>query len=135
MNYWIVKTEPETYSFQDLMKDKKTRWDGVRNYTARNNLRAMKVGDVVVIYESVGPKAAVGLAKVAKGAYQDPQTKEDWSAVDLAPTKSLKKAVTLADMKADKILRNTKLVKQSRLSVAPLTAEEFHQIIKLSDAT
>ena len=135
MNHWILKTEPETYSFEDLIKDKKTIWDGVRNFQARNNLRAMKTGDIVVIYESVGPKAAVGLAKVVKTAYQDPKTKEDWSAVDLAPSKKLKRPVSLSEMKADKILRETKLVRQSRLSVCPMTSGEFERLIKLSEET
>ena len=135
MNHWILKTEPETYSFEDLIKDKKTIWDGVRNFQARNNLRAMKTGDIVVIYESVGPKAAVGLAKVVKTAYQDPKTKEDWSAVDLAPSKKLKRPVSLSEMKADKILRETKLVRQSRLSVCPMTSGEFERLIKLAEET
>ena len=95
----------------------------------------MKTGDIVVIYESVGPKAAVGLAKVVKTAYQDPKTKEDWSAVDLAPSKKLKRPVSLSEMKADKILRETKLVRQSRLSVCPMTSGEFERLIKLSEET
>jgi predicted RNA-binding protein with PUA-like domain len=130
MNYWILKTEPETYSFQDLLKDKKTTWDGVRNYQARNNIRAMKEGDLAVIYESVGPKAAVGVAKIASEPYKEKKTTEDWSVVDIAPLKSFVNPVTLSDMKADKALKEMKLVRQSRLSVSPLTAEEFKTLVK-----
>jgi len=132
MQYWILKTEPTTYSFQDLMRDKKTVWDGVRNFQARNNLRAMKEGDLAVVYESVGPKAAVGVAKIVAEAYQDPKTKENWSAVDIAPVKALKTAVTLDDMKADKILKNMSLVKQSRLSVCPITKEQYERLIEVA---
>jgi predicted RNA-binding protein with PUA-like domain len=134
MRYWILKTEPETYSFQDLMGDKKTSWDGVRNYQARNNLRAMDVGDICVIYESGGPKAAVGLAKIIKKAYKDPKSEEDWVAVDLAPLEPFARTVTLAEMKADKVLKNMVLVKNARLSVCPLTEAEFKQISNLARA-
>ncbi len=130
MNYWILKTEPETYSFQDLLKDKRTTWDGVRNYQARNNIRAMKEGDLAVIYESVGPKAAVGVAKIASPPYKEKKTTEDWSAVDIIPVKSFPTPITLADMKADKSLKDMKLVRQSRLSVSPLTPEEFKILVK-----
>jgi predicted RNA-binding protein with PUA-like domain len=130
MNYWILKTEPETYSFQDLLKDKVTTWDGVRNYQARNNIRAMNKGDLAVIYESVGPKAAVGVARIASSPYKEKKTTEDWSAVDVAPVKGFINPVTLSDMKADKSLKEMKLVRQSRLSVCPLTVEEFKVLVK-----
>jgi predicted RNA-binding protein with PUA-like domain len=133
VKYWIIKTEPETYSFDDLVKDKKTVWDGVRNYQARNNLRGMSAGDFAVVYESVGPKTVVGLAKVIKTAYQDPKTKDDWSAVDIAPVKKFAKLLTLAEMKSDSILKNMSLVKNSRLSVCPVTKVEFDRLLKLSD--
>jgi predicted RNA-binding protein with PUA-like domain len=125
MQHWILKTEPSSYSFDDLLRDKRACWDGVRNYQARNNLRLMKIGDLAVIYESVGPKSAVGVARVVKTAYQDPKSKEDWSAVDIAPLKAFTKPVSLAELKSDKVLKNMSLVKQSRLSVCPITAAEF----------
>ena len=131
MKYWILKTEPEDYSFADLAKDKSTTWDHVRNYMARNNLRTMEKDDEVIIYESVSTKAAVGLAKIKKTAYQDPTTKEDWSAVDVAFVKALKNPVTLAQMKADPLLKTISLVKMSRLSVCPISKEAYDKIVKL----
>src|SRR3954471_4216729 len=110
MQYWILKSEPDTYSINDLARDKKTCWDGIRNYTARKNLRAMKAGDVAFIYHSGEDKAVVGIAKIMKPAYQDPKTVEDWSAVEIGFRKQLTKPVTLADMKADAILKNTVIV-------------------------
>ena len=130
MNYWILKTEPETYSFNDLLKDKKTSWDGVRNYQARNNIRAMADGDLAIIYESVGPKAAVGLAKVVGSAYKEKGTSEDWSTIDIAALKVFKAPVTLAEMKANKILKTMTLVKNSRLSVCPMTEGQFKEVLK-----
>jgi predicted RNA-binding protein with PUA-like domain len=132
MQYWILKTEPETYSFQDLTRDKETGWTGVRNFQARNNLRAMKRGDVAVIYESGGPKSAVGLAKISKEAYQELKNDKNWSAVDLVPVKALKIPVTLEQMKNDSILAQMKLVRQSRLSVCPMTEKEFERLMKLA---
>ena len=132
MNYWILKTEPSTYSFEELLKDKKTRWDGVRNYQARNNLRAMKVGDLAVIYHSGDGKAAVGLSKVASAPYKDPTSPDDWATIDLKAVKAFKKPVTLAEMKADKLLKAMTLVRNSRLSVSPLTKAEYDLLIKLS---
>src|SRR5271170_669184 len=115
MNYWLVKSEPEAYSWAQFLKDGKAAWTGVRNFAARNNLRAMKKGDLVFFYHSVEEKSAVGLARVEKEFYADPTAKEgDWSAVDLAPEKPLSKPVTLAQIKADKILKEMPLVKQSR---------------------
>lgn len=132
MNYWLVKSEPNKYAWEQLLKDKQTFWEGVRNYTARINLRAMKKGDLVLYYHSNIGKEVVGVAKVVKEAYQDPTTKDDWSAVDIKPVKTLSKPVTLAEIKADKSLQEMKLVKQGRLSVMPVTTKEFNTILKLS---
>lgn len=132
MNYWLVKSEPSTYSWTKLLKDGVAVWDGVRNYAARNNLRAMKKGDLVFFYHSNEGMEVVGIAKVAKEAYQDPTTKETaWLAVSLTPHKTLKKPVTLVQIKADKMLQNIYLVKQGRLSVMPLKKEEFDRILEL----
>jgi len=134
MNYWLVKSEPSTYSFQDLMKDKKTVWDGVRNFAARLHLRAMQKGDLVMFYHSNEDMAVIGIAKVSKTAYPDPTAKEgDWSAVDLVPHKPLKTPVTLAQIKAEKKLQNTGLVRIGRLSVMPLTEAEFNLISKMGE--
>lgn len=131
MNYWLVKSEPSVYSWEQLQKDKKTVWDGVRNYAARLHLRAMKNGDQVFFYHSNEGTCVVGIAKVVKEAYPDPKDKE-WSAVDLAPVKALKKPVTLAQIKDEKILKNMALVRIGRLSVSPVTKQEFDTICKLS---
>lgn len=134
MNYWLVKSEPFKYSWDQFVKDKKTFWDGVRNYTARNNMRAMKKGDPVFFYHSNEGKEIVGLAKVVKEHYQDPTTEDTaWSVVDLAPVKALKRFITLAEIKADTKLEGIQLVKQARLSVASLTKKEFDYILKLSE--
>ena len=118
MNYWLVKSEPEAYSWEQLVKDGKTAWTGVRNFTARNNLRAMKKNDLVFFYHSGESKSVVGLAHVEKEFYRDSTAEEgDWSCVDLAPVKAVAKPLTLAQIKADKILRETKLATQGRLSV------------------
>jgi len=131
MSYWILKTEPETYSWDDLVKAKKARWDGVRNFAAAKNLRAMKVGDEALIYHSGGEKAAVGVAKVIKSAYPDPTAKEgNWVAVDLAPVGPLKTPVTLVEMKGDKALAGMVMVRQGRLSVSPVTAEEWKRLTR-----
>jgi predicted RNA-binding protein with PUA-like domain len=133
MNYWLVKQEPESYSWSAFVKDGKAAWTGVRNFAARLNLRAMKKGDQVFYYHSNTGKEIVGVARVTKEAYLDPTASEgDWSAVDLAPVKPLKKQVGLEVIKADKILKEMKLVKISRLSVSPVTKEEFERIIELS---
>ncbi|CAN5847515.1 EVE domain-containing protein [soil metagenome] len=131
MNYWLVKQEPEKYSFDDLVKDKKTVWDGVRNYQARNNLRDMKTGDQVLFYHSVSEKAVVGLAEISKENFPDP-VDEKWLAVELKPVEKFKKAVTLDEIKSEKTLENIALIKQSRLSVMPLTKKEFEKILNLS---
>ncbi len=134
MNYWIAKSEPETYSWQQLVKDGKTAWTGVRNFTARINLRAMKKGDIVLFYHSGEEKSVVGISRVEKEFYPDPTAEEgDWSCVDLAAGKPVTKPVTLVQIKGDKILRETKLAKQGRLSVSPLTKAEFDQMLKLAE--
>jgi predicted RNA-binding protein with PUA-like domain len=134
MEYWLIKSEPYKYSWDQFVEDGKTSWDGVRNYTARNNLRAMKKGDLCFFYHSNEGMEIVGIAKVAKTAYQDPTTVETaWLAVDFIPFKKLKKPVTLAQIKTDKLLPDIQLVKQSRLSVAKLTAAEFDHILLLSN--
>ena len=132
-NYWLVKSEPNAYSWSDLVKEKKTSWTGVRNFTARNNLRSMRVGDEVLFYHSVTDKAVVGVAKVIRAAYPDPTAKEgDWTAVDLAPIKPLRNPVSLDQIKAKRPLKNISLVRQSRLSVHALTAAEFREILALA---
>ena len=134
-NYWLVKSEPNAYSWSDLVKEKKTSWTGVRNFTARNNLRSMRVGDEVLFYHSVTDKAVVGVAKVVRAAYPDPTAKEgDWSAVDLAPIKPLRDPVALDQIKARRQLKDISLVRQSRLSVHRLSAEEYREILALAKA-
>lgn len=130
--YWLVKQEPAAYSWDDFVKDKVTMWEGVRNYQSRNNLRAMKKGDLVFFYHSVDEKRVVGLAKVAKEHYADPTAEEgDWSVVDLKPVKAMKEPVTLALIKADKVFAELPLVRNSRLSVSPVGAAQFRRILKL----
>ena len=131
MNYWLVKQEPEAYSFDDLLKDGKTDWTGVRNFQARNNLRAMKMGDKVLFYHSVSEKAVVGLAEISREEFTDPLD-EKWIAVEIKPVEKLAKPVTLGTIKAEKSLENIPLIKHSRLSVMPLTKDEFETILKLS---
>src|SRR6267378_1674818 len=132
-NYWLVKSEPASYSWDDLVADGKTSWTGVRNFTARNNLRSMRVGDEVLFYHSVTDKAVVGVAKVVRAAYPDPSAKEgDWSAVDLAPIKPLSNPVTLDQIKPRRLLKNISLVRQSRLSVHGLNQAEFREIVSFS---
>lgn len=133
MNYWLAKSEPETYSWAQLVKDGRTSWTGVRNFQARNNLRAMKSGDLVLFYHSGETREVVGLAKVSKAAYADPTAKEgDWSCVDLSAVKPLAKPVSLAAINADKILKEMVLVKNSRLSVQPVTEEQFGMLIEMA---
>ena len=132
--FWLVKQEPSSYSWSDLVADGGTSWTGVRNYTARNNLRNMRRGDEVFFYHSGEEKAVVGIAKVTRTAYRDPTASEgDWSAVDLAPVKPLRRAVTLREVKANPRLKNIPLVRQSRLSVMPLHEREFREMVKMSD--
>jgi len=132
MNYFLVKSEPFKYSWEQFNKDGQTFWDGVRNYQARNNLKAMKEGDLVLFYHSNEGKEVVGIAKVVKEYYQDPTTEDPkWVVVDLAPVETFKKSVTLEQIKADEFLQDVALVRQGRLSVMPLKAEEFDRIVAL----
>jgi predicted RNA-binding protein with PUA-like domain len=131
-SYWLVKSEPATYSWQDLVRDGKTAWDGVRNFEARNNLRAMKSGDLLLFYHSGADKAVVGVAKVVREAYPDASAAgEDWSCVDVAPMRAMNEPVTLERMRADKKLSGFALLKRSRLSVVPARAAEYARILEL----
>jgi predicted RNA-binding protein with PUA-like domain len=133
MNYWLIKSEPFKYSFEQLLKDKKATWDGVRNYAARLNLMAMKKGDLLLFYHSNEGKAVVGIAKVVKEHYPDPTATEgNWVVVDVAPVKALKNQVTLEVVKKDNRLTQMALVKLQRLSVQPVKAEEFDIIMALA---
>ena len=132
MNYWLVKSEPSVYSWEQFSKDKKTFWNGVRNYAARNNLREMKKDDEVLFYHSNEGMEIVGIAKVDKEAYQDPTTKDEWVAVDLKPFKKLKKPVSLITVKNDKRLSDMALVRLGRLSVQPVTEKEWEIIMELA---
>ena len=132
MAHWLVKSEPDAYSWQQLVKDKETSWDGVRNFAARIHLKAMKKGDEVFYYHSNEGTDIVGIAKVSKEFYQDPTTDDDkWVSVKLKPVKALKKPVTLAQIKADKRLQNMALVRIGRLSVQPVTDEEWNIILEM----
>jgi len=131
--FWLVKQEPSAYSWADFVADGKTSWTGVRNYTARNNLRAMRKGDAVLFYHSVTEKAIVGLAQVVREAYADrTATEGDWSAVDLAPEKPLQRPVTLDEIKRNSKLKEMALLRLSRLSVQPLTSAEFAEILRMA---
>jgi len=132
---FLVKSEPFVYSFDQLLADKKTSWDGVRNYEARNTMRAMKKGDTLLYYHSNEGKEIVGIARVSKEAYQDPTTDEDWSAVEIAPVKKLKRPVSLATIKAHPLLSKMALVKKSRISVVPVTRAELTAVLKLADTS
>ena len=133
--HWMVKQEPTAYSWDQFAADGRAAWTGVRNFQARNNLRAMKKGDCVLFYHSVVGKEVVGIAKVAREAYPDPTADEPgWDCVDLAPVKALKNPVTLDAIKAAPALKNVPLLKQSRLSVMPLTAADYAAIVKLGGA-
>jgi predicted RNA-binding protein with PUA-like domain len=134
MNYWLIKSEPFKYSWDQMLKDKWTYWDGVRNYTARINLRAMKNGDHCLFYHSNKGLEIVGIVKVIKEAYQDPTTDDDrWVAVDVEPIKTLDRPVTLKEIKAISSLQDMDLVKISRLSVSKVRTAEYNKIIKLSE--
>ena len=133
MNYWLVKQEPNSYSFSDFQKEGKTDWTGVRNYTARNNLKAMKKGDKVFYYHSGDDKAVVGLATVSKTHFPDPTAEGDtWVAVELEAGKPVKNPVTLAAIKANPKLKDIALVRLSRLSVVPLTKDEYEEVLSMS---
>ncbi|MGE6219717.1 EVE domain-containing protein [Nubsella zeaxanthinifaciens] len=132
MNYWLVKSEPFKYSWEKFNQDGRTFWDGVRNYQARNNLKAMKEGDLVLFYHSNEGKNVVGVAKVVKEFYQDPTTDDtNWVVVDLAPVETLKNPVSLEQIKAEESLKDISLVRQGRLSVMPLKATEFDKILEM----
>ncbi len=126
---WLVKSEPSVYSFDKLVSDGKTVWDGVRNYEARNNLRAMQKGDTVLFYHSNEGKEIVGVTRVVKTAYPDPTTDEDWSVVELAPVKKLKRPLPLSELKTHSLLSKMALVKKSRISVTPVTDAELAAIL------
>ena len=132
MNYWLVKTEPGTYSWDDLMRDKKTTWDGVRNFQARSNLKAMKKGDLVFVYHSGEEKAVIGIAEITKEFFPDPKDKE-WAAVEIGVKRKLKKTVPLSVVKSNKKLSNMYLVRAARLSVQAVTKEEFDLVLALSE--
>jgi|SRR5215217_6736493 len=135
MKYWLVKSEPHKYSWDKFNEDGRTFWDGVRNYQARNNLREMKEGDLALFYHSNEGKEVVGIAKIVKEAYQDPTTDDtNWVVVELEPVEALKKPVTLAQIKADPMLKDIQLIKLSRLSVASIKAEEFDHILQLGNS-
>jgi predicted RNA-binding protein with PUA-like domain len=132
MAHWLIKSEPDTYSFDQLVKDKKTRWDGVRNFTARNNLRAMKKGDLALFYHSNEGKEVVGVAEVVREHYPDPTADgKDFSAVDFAPVKAFAAPVTLAEIRATPKLADMVLLKQGRLSVSPVTKVEFDAVLAM----
>ena len=132
MNYWLMKTEADTFSWDDLIRDKKAGWDGVRNFQARTHLKNMKKGDEAFFYHTGDEKAIVGVARITKEHYPDP-TDNEWVAVEIVPVRKLKKPVTLAQIKADKRLSNMVLVKASRLSVQPVKPEEFEMVLALSE--
>jgi predicted RNA-binding protein with PUA-like domain len=130
--FWLVKQEPETYSWDDLVRDGRTDWTGVRNFQARNNLRQMKAGDAVLFYHSGASKSVVGIAEVARSGYPDPTADDaQWVAVDIKPVKPLKEPVTLAAMRDHPSLSNFSLIRQSRLSVMPVTKDEFQAILEM----
>jgi predicted RNA-binding protein with PUA-like domain len=133
MNYWLIKSEPEKYSWEKFNKDGRTFWDGVRNYGARNNMRAMKEGDLAFFYHSNEGKEIVGIAKVVKEAYQDPTTDDtNWVVVEFSPVEALKNPVTLAQVKAEPMLSQMELVRLGRLSVSTVTQAEFDKVLEMS---
>jgi predicted RNA-binding protein with PUA-like domain len=135
MKHWLIKSEPKKYSWNDFVREAPDHWDGVRNYQARNNLKAMKKGDRALFYHSVTDKEVVGIAEVCRESYQDPTTDDErWVAVDLRPVRPLERPVSLAEIKTRPKLSEIALLKQSRLSVVPLTAAEFRTIVKLGDS-
>jgi predicted RNA-binding protein with PUA-like domain len=135
--HWLIKSEPSAYPFSQLMQDGRARWDGVRSFEARNNLKAMKPGDLVLYYHSVEEKAVVGIAEVIRSAYHDPTAKkdEDWSAVDVKPLRPLASPVPLADIKATRGLAQMALLRRPRLSVAPVSPVEFKVLLRMGKTT
>lgn len=130
-HYWLVKSEPFKYAFDALVADGRTVWDGVRNFEARNNLRAMKKGDHCLFYHSNEGKAVVGVARVTREAYPDPSSDEDWSVVELEPVRALARPVELGEMREHPLLRKMAIFRRSRLSVVPVTDEEFKTVLAL----
>jgi predicted RNA-binding protein with PUA-like domain len=130
--FFLVKSEPFKYSFDQFVSEGQTTWDGVRNFEARNNLRAMKLGDQCLFYHSSEGKAVVGIARVSREAYQDPTTKDDWSAVDLEPVRPLPRAVTLDELRADKVCSKMMVFRRPRLSVVPVSKDEFDAVLRLA---
>lgn len=136
VRHWLLKTEPEEFSWSDLVASGRACWDGVRNLQARNNLRAMQVGDVALIYHTGKQRAAIGRARVCKTAYPDPTAQQAiWSAVDVEPVEPLPRPVTLAEIKANPVFADSPLVRRPRLSVVPLTPEEFSALIRMSESS
>lgn len=134
MNYWLIKSEPNTYSWDDFVAKGRDHWDGVRNFEARNNIQAMKIGDQCLFYHSVSEKSIVGIAEVVKEHYPDPTTDDHrWQVMDVIPVRKLKRPVTLAEIKSDVRLDQMKLITHSRLSVQPVTEQEFNIIMELSE--
>jgi predicted RNA-binding protein with PUA-like domain len=132
MNHWLLKTEPDSFSWSDLQKAGKATWDGVRNFQARSNLKEMKKGDLAFIYHTGDEKSVIGIAKIEREAYPEPGDPE-WIVVDIIPQKALKRPVTLAEVKAQKALKEMKLARVPRLSVQPVTQTEFDFVLKLSE--
>jgi predicted RNA-binding protein with PUA-like domain len=132
--YWLVKSEPYKYSFDNLVRDGRTIWDGVRNFEARNHLRSMTKGDLVLFYHSNEGKEVVGIAEVLREAYPDPTTQEDWSVVELGPKAALAMPIGLAAIRLHPVFSEMQIVKRSRLSVTPVTASEFREVVKVGKA-
>lgn len=130
ISHWLLKSEPTTYPWSKLVSDGRATWDGVRNFEARNNLRAMKAGDLALFYHSNEGKQIVGVARIVRAAYQDPTSDGDWSAVDIAPLVPLRQPVDLAAIKADPALAQMQLIRKSRISVVPVTKPEFQHLLK-----
>jgi predicted RNA-binding protein with PUA-like domain len=133
--HWLIKSEPYEYSFEQLVADGRTAWTGVRNFEARNNLRAMKKGDLCLYYHSNEGKAVVGVARVAREAYQDPTTEDDWSAVDVEPVRALARGVPLAELRDHPLLGKMMMFRRTRLSVVPVTKAEFDTVLDLGKKT
>lgn len=129
--HWLIKSEPSAYSFRQLVADGTTAWTGVRNFEARNNLRAMKVANLCLYYHSNEGKEVVGIARVVREAYQDPTSEDDWTAVDIAPVRQLARSVSLGEMKDHSLLSKMMIFRRGRLSVVPVTKEEFDVVVKL----
>ncbi len=130
--HWLIKSEPTKYAFEQLVKDGRTSWDGIRNFEARNNLRAMKKGDLALYYHSNEGKAVVGVARVAREAYADATSEDDWSAVDIEPVRALARPVSLDELRSHRVLGKMMIFRRPRLSVVPVTPEEFERVLALA---